>query len=384
MRPARDSAGEAPLCKHPWLFLQLGMAPLFQGSVLAGTGHSQIRIRPFYHCVRNLPALTYTGFAKLILNAEILECRYLRRSVRSADLPSRISDDRIDHGSIAVVYFFSWVAQFALSWIDGHLADIGNIAPLSPQIRLFISLVGGMAAGFLFIFARISVVQRVRIQITQEFRRSVEDHIKYYDELYSILLDQTIENEIALRLISEKSRNHSIFLCSRLAEIFELQTYGPCHATIKTFNPEDQSVTTRTRDALSHNIDRTLVDEHLQSYDYRDNTAFQVIIDDPTKDFYVNNYLGVSSVLGKYKNANKNWKKHYRATVVMPICSKKSPAHITVSSVVGFVCVDNMCGNFSRRYSRAVLGVFVALITDMMIKLGELESPTIAAGGDDG
>jgi hypothetical protein len=185
---------------------------------------------------------------------------------------------------------------------------------------------------------------------------------------------------MALRIISEKSRNHSIFLCSRLSEIFELQTYGRCHATIKTFNSENRTVTTRARDSLSHNISREIVDEHLIAYKYTENTAFQNIIDDPNLDCYINNHLRISHFLGKYNNSNNEWRKHYRATIVMPITTSRNPAHITADSVIGFVCVDNMCGNFNDRYSKALLGMFVVLITDMMLKLGEMESSPPGGG----
>jgi len=136
------------------------------------------------------------------------------------------------------------------------------------------------------------------------------------------------------------------------------------------------TITTRTRDALLHNGDRIVVDEHLKSFSYKQNTAFTKIIDDPVVAYYLSNHLRMSSFFGRYQNANQDWQKNYHATLVMPLTDKKNPAHITATSVIGFLCVDNMCGNFNPRYAKAVLGVFVSLVTDMMIKLGEIQPVT--------
>ena len=270
----------------------------------------------------------------------------------------------------AVFYFLASYAPLFLGWVDINWADVGNIPVRS---RWMISLIAGQLIGILFVFFRFLALQRARVLITQEFRRSVEAHLTYYDWLYTTINDDSIDNDVALLLISERSRTHSIFLCSRIAEIFQIHTNCSCHSTIKTFNPEDMTVTTRIPDALLHNGDRIVVHEQLNDFSYKQNTAFTRIIDDAAVDYYLNNHLRISNFIGRYENANHDWQKYYRATIVMPLTDKKSSARITATSVIGFLCVDNICGRFNRRYAKAVLSVFVIVITDMMIKLGEIQ-----------
>jgi hypothetical protein len=163
-------------------------------------------------------------------------------------------------------------------------------------------------------------------------------------------------------------------LCSRLAEIFGVATGYPCHASIKSFNSSTGMVTTRTRDALMHNHDRSMADDFRHSYPMDANTAFSSILTNPSVDFYVENHLRLVSFFGRYKNANPDWKKSYHATVVARITTSRSAATITSDTVIGFVCVDSMKGTFQRRYSKAVLSVFVLFINDMMTKLGEIQA----------
>ena len=226
----------------------------------------------------------------------------------------------------------------------------------------------------LSVLIRLVRIQQVRLQITDEIRRCTSSHIKYYDELFTLITSEQSDNpEMKMQMVSEISINHSIFLCSRLAEIFEIVTGAPCHASIKSFNSVAGQVTTRTRDALMNNHDRSVADDNVISFPYEANTAFKAILDDPKVDLYINNFLRLTAALGYYSNANPDWRRNYCATVVAPISSSRSAAAITRDSVIGFVCVDNRRGAFPSRYSRAVLSVFVLFINDMMVKLGEIE-----------
>ena len=156
------------------------------------------------------------------------------------------------------------------------------------------------------------------------------------------------------------------------AEMFELATGHPCHASIKTLDRTGGMVTTRARDALMHNAPRVLADEQLQSYNFRDNTAFARILSDARCDFFMSNWLNTQALCGKYSNSNNNWRRHYAATVVVPISSNSNPTELNPETVIGFICVDNKRGGFSEQYSRALLASFVPLFNDMMVKLGEM------------
>jgi len=278
-----------------------------------------------------------------------------------------------------VITMVTWLAYHAIpiatnayNWIDSTITDFGPLiqAP-SPTTRLLLSLMLGALAGIVSIGSEYARVQQVRLQITDEIRRCTASHIKYYDELFTLITGVDLQTDTKIQMISEISRNHSIFLCSRLAEIFALVTKGPCHASIKSYNAATGMVTTRTRDALMHNHDRSTADDFRRSYQCKDNTAFQYILTDPKADLFLNSHLRLSAFLGRYDNANPDWAKNYSATVVAPLTQSRSAATINSETVLGFVCVDNKRGHFPPRYSKAVLSVFVVLITDMMVKLGE-------------
>lgn len=262
---------------------------------------------------------------------------------------------------------------FLVDWIRKNLDSINGATAPVVHDRVLISVVAGLIVGVLFIFARISVVQRARIQITEEIRRCVLEHLNYRDEMRRLIEAGNVDNTGLAHLISVLSRNHSVFLCSRLAEIFELLTYCGCHASIKTFNKSDGQVKTRTRDALSHNVNRNRADEQGISFNYVEHTAFKEIIDNPKRDSYINNWLTFSEFVNKYKNPNKTWKNYYRSTAVAPITANLNSEHINADTVIGFVCIDNKSGNFNKKNSRAILGVFVVLVNDMMVTLGKIQ-----------
>jgi hypothetical protein len=123
-----------------------------------------------------------------------------------------------------------------------------------------------------------------------------------------------------------------------------------------------------------HNADRVLADEHLISYDYHLNSAFEKILNDPTCGMYISNHLKMLRFFNLYKNANNNWDKFYAATVVLPISENRHAEELKPDTVIGFVCVDNKCGRLHSRFSSAVLGIFVLFINDMLVKLGEMNA----------
>jgi hypothetical protein len=281
----------------------------------------------------------------------------------------------------SIVYFLIPYAIGAYNWFDQHIANIGPALIESPTSRLAVSVIAGLLVLVAQLVEKLASIQRRRISIIEELRRCQTSHLRYYDELYTLITDDSATLAAKAQLISKLSRDHSVFLCSRLAEIFELITGSPCHASVKTFDRLSNQVTTRTRDALMHNRDRTLSDEHLQSYPFESNTAFAEILTDHRCAIYHSNHLRWRAFWGAYKNANPRWKEFYSATSVMPISSHWNSQELNPETVIGFLCIDNRYGKFGTPYCRAILGIFVVFFNDMMLKLGQMDLPQGASNG---
>lgn len=281
-----------------------------------------------------------------------------------------------------IVAAFSFVIYSALpsltdlwNWIDSRVANIGpTFQSPSPITRLLLSIIAGLLAGSTVMFGKLAELQSKRIEIVRAISYCVSYHLAYYDDVFSTWSDGSLSEAERTSAISALSREHLIFLCSRISEIFEIITGCKCHTSIKTFNSATGIVTTRTRDALMHNADRVLADEHLISYSYEDNTAFYLILTDARCNMYLSNHLKIKNMLGYYKNANKDWTKYYQATVVLPISKNRHAEELNRETVLGFVCVDNNCGRLHSRYSSAILGIFVIFINNMLVKLGEMNA----------
>jgi hypothetical protein len=280
---------------------------------------------------------------------------------------------------VGIISFISYTVlpylTIVWNWIDSHLANIGpTLATPTPYTRLLLSLIAGFAAASALILARLTKLHENRVEIVRAISYCMSYHLAYYDELYTIWSNAETSDEEKSAAISSLSREHLVFLCSRISEIFEIITGCKCHTSIKTFNVETGLVTTRTRDALAYNADRVLADEHLASYPFQANTAFRLILSDPSCGMYLSNHLKLQSRIGRYENANNNWHKYYSATIVLPISKNRHSEEINQDSVIGFVCVDNNCGRLHSRYCDAILGIFVIVINNMLVKLGEMSA----------
>ena len=155
---------------------------------------------------------------------------------------------------------------------------------------------------------------------------------------------------------------------NEISKIFRAYTGKACHASIKTYSSKTEIITTRARDIISDNR-RHSTDEALDNFQYKDNTAFKIILDNPRKWFFKSNHLRLRKLFGLYINKNKEWCKYYRATLVTPITKKSHPEKITKNSVWGFLCVDNKWGGFDggaapyllSSFSRIYVNIFYAL-----------------------
>lgn len=93
---------------------------------------------------------------------------------------------------------------------------------------------------------------------------------------------------------------------NEISKIFHAYTGKTCHASIKTYSSKTEIITTRARDIISDNRRRS-VDEVLDNFQYKDNTAFQKILDNPRKWFFTSNHLLLRWLFRSYRNKNKEW-----------------------------------------------------------------------------
>jgi hypothetical protein len=185
-------------------------------------------------------------------------------------------------------------------------------------------------------------------RITSRYDLCNLDYIRFLDDFTNELLRPAAGHSSTRHLDYDKVVNLSkTFLrtsVNQLSKLMTLYTGHQCHVSIKVFD-EKTSIWTYLRDELTDN-NRKLVDEHLMWYDYKENTAFEEILDNPKCRIFWSNHLWLQAIRGKYKNANSDWWKFYNATIVVPITDKTHAGAVTTDNVLGFVCVDNKGGGF--------------------------------------
>lgn len=253
-----------------------------------------------------------------------------------------------------------------------RLTGIDIPYPVIPdEVRVVLSVIIGGLLGALLSSWRFARLKKKGRRIIRVIAHCVEVHLARYNAIYDIAASDRMSVDEKKRIIAQLVFEHLVFLCSQVSGIFESITRCHCHTIIKTFDPGTGLVTTRARDALVHNYERRGAEEELPSFLFNDNTATLRILTDTKCDMYVSNGLWFLSKVGKYKNPNPSWHHRYNATAVVPLTRKTSSPEINRVSVVGFLCVDNVCGRFRRKVVRTLLGPFAVLVLDMLLTFGK-------------
>ncbi len=242
------------------------------------------------------------------------------------------------------------------------------VEPISVPVRLLLSGLFGFLLLIVILLLRRSLSYRRRTRhIAEEFRECLRAHLKFVSDVNGIHAARTKDKRA---LLAAKFRDHSVFLCGRISEMFETLTQCKCHTTIKSLDTATGVVKTRARDVLMHNRDRSQADEGSTAFRSDDHTAFSSILINPNRYMFVSNHLLFQSLMRRYTNKNPDWRKFYRATVVVPITSKRKQSEINKESVIGFITVDSRHGHFTKRTSRLILSLFTELVFDSMVHLG--------------
>jgi hypothetical protein len=162
-----------------------------------------------------------------------------------------------------------------------------------------------------------------------------------------------------------------ITTANRISALFQQVTGRKCHVSIKLFEIEKIRTVTRDDGAFAN---RREIDEHMNWYPYKDNTAFERILDDPQVKVFVSNHLLLQNLLGNYKNTNPKWKSLYSACMVVPITKKTHSAEINKDSVLGFLCVDNRSGGFEQKIGLNLLQSFARMYEFVFIASAALRT----------
>lgn len=161
-------------------------------------------------------------------------------------------------------------------------------------------------------------------------------------------------------------------LLTKVADTFGTFTGDKCSACIKLIkrvnadgedrdfiNDEDDLnnviVKTYKRDSNTRGS-RDYIDKEkaLPSYHLNKNSAFYKIYESSTeKSWYMENDL--KSLGSEYRNAHQDWAKHYNACLVLPIRMPKNSG--SANLYIGFICVDNMKGNFTHDHRMWLAGI---------------------------
>lgn len=162
---------------------------------------------------------------------------------------------------------------------------------------------------------------------------------------------KTYSNDDITKLFTEIERFLTT-LTSNIQSYFTLLTSDNCAVTIKIIS--GNKIKTLFRDPVSYRSRKRSdfnLDGSMKIYDYKDNTAFHVILSEDHKDttFFQDNLTALNDT---YKNTNPNWKELYNATAVVPICIKDENDKQIIHALL---CVDNFAGGLNIQSVKDIL-----------------------------
>jgi ABC-type multidrug transport system fused ATPase/permease subunit len=264
-------------------------------------------------------------------------------------------------------YFWRVFIDPLLTQIIGF-NPVAEIQPISVLARTLISAIFGLLLSLAVFSVRRWLIYRRRVRhVSEAFRVCLNGHLAFMNDINRIGSSRGKDKQVRL---AERFRDHGVYLCGRISEIFETLTQAKCHTTVKSFDPNTGVIRTRARDVLMHNRDRSQADEGSTRFMIEDHTAFSNIVDKANKYMFISNHLYLRYLFSIYTNKNLLWRRFYSATVVVPITQKRRPSEINRQSVIGFVTVDSKRGYFTKRTSRLVLSLFSELVYHTMVHLG--------------
>lgn len=182
-------------------------------------------------------------------------------------------------------------------------------------------------------------------------------------------------------------------LLNHTKEIFDVHTGHACAVCIKIFSrhdalrprgtdsrtPSHQVVRTLLRDSVSSTERKAGAGQDRGEYPYYVNTAFFEIMQNlGAGNFWFSNDL--ASLGNRYQNGHQNWKDYYNATAVIGI---KAPTEGDSDYLIGFLCVDNLCGGFDNEHAKYILGTMASTLYYVLSSLYFVRGDTTRSGEKD-
>ncbi|SCZ39515.1 hypothetical protein SAMN03080610_02461 [Afifella marina DSM 2698] len=275
------------------------------------------------------------------------------------------------------VYIFYWVMGtsgalvLALSYVnsndhDGRFRNIYSYIISDPYalwayehryIIVFVCLT------MLIIWFNIKLIHERR-----KFYKTLENILSLkakFDSLEGVLAENgNNTSELKEHIVSELTHIANIN-----SVVFRDLTGHDCHFSLKTLSGNG-SIGTAARSQWDSSNARDRVDSDLCSFDYRKNTAFFEIIE-KKKYYFYSNHLILRWICRRYVNANRNWRRYYRACVVTPITSAQSINEINTKNTFGFACIDSKKAYFNNRISYLILTFSTSRCLDVMYRLSK-------------
>ncbi len=173
-----------------------------------------------------------------------------------------------------------------------------------------------------------------------------------------------------------KANDRLLSLLSDICHFFDDYTGYNCHVSVKVFKREDgkktELVKTYARDELHKQFQRWNTDKVLPEFRYTEHTPFKKIIEDSGARNFISNNLSTER---DYHNRNGDWKRYYNAVLIVPISSEYDANKISLPTVEGFFCVDNMKGGFDTGPCVYFALLFAKLLHNVIVELRRV-SPT--------
>ncbi|MBU5635909.1 hypothetical protein KOM00_04105 [Geomonas sp. Red69] len=168
--------------------------------------------------------------------------------------------------------------------------------------------------------------------------------------------------------VKSSFKQFMLFCMTNIKELFDIMTKDDCSVCIKVVI-NDSEVKTFIRDPVSYRI-RKDADARLPVFPIHGNSAFDMLTGVNPKNYYLSNSLNQED---EYTNLNKNWKKSYNASLVVPIRISYKEENGAEYRVIGFLCVDNMKGGFDHDICLNYLATIGDLFFNIFESYGKLE-----------
>ncbi len=217
----------------------------------------------------------------------------------------------------------------------------------------------------------------------KHIQKKIAEIIHNYNHEFRQVILSILEDTPATGTPVDHNRTRKEFFeytLSQIKEIFDILTGDSCSACVKYL--DNDYVSTIARDHVSsRSRGEADANPRLKKYKYSENTAFGRIMKEGYRYFLSNNLHAMGD---DYVNVNQKWQKLYNATLVQPIRYLRDGGVGGVdgeAEVIGFICVDNMKGNFEEPIAIDILAAFSDPMYHMMYTI--TKAPATVRGKSD-